>query len=316
MLSIIVPTYNEGPWLKRTLKAIAKVPPDSPYEIIVVDDCSTTEDVLAAERTCSGTKFIHHATRKGTSGGRITGAAAAKGDMLCFLDAHVWPSPGFFDYLIETVSSKPNRIAAPGLTQFKLTKPMNPLPDPPRGTNYGGGFTFACRKCWFYMSVNKKRKHWQRRHGAYACGMTMTRKLYDKLGGWMTLPGYWSSSDVAMCIKAWLLDIPIIIETRAHHFHGVKGFGPHETPKWHEVINRLYAARILFGEDTYNDFWLPQLMSRFGRHWRPEWEKILSSDEVEAQHHHVHENAVKTDAEFMEKFVLPRLSKAGLSYYV
>ena len=314
MLSVIIPTYNEGVNLGNTLKAVTKVLPKTEHEVIVVDDCSTDGGTLLVEQQYPDVHFIHHHERKGTSGGRVSGAREAVGDVLCFLDAHVWPSEGFFDKLLEGVSENPGCIMAPALTQHKITKPPKPLPEKPKGTNYGGGFTIACRKMWFYMSVNRHPKRWERRHGAYACGMTMTMETYLKLGGWMTLPGYWSSSDIAMCIKAWLLDIPILIESEAHHFHGIKGFGPHETPKWHEVINRLYAAKILFSDEMYNDFWEPHLMKRFGRHWSPDWVDILNSDEVLAQQQHIRKNAVKTDEEFMDRHVYKRMDKAGIPH--
>ena len=84
MLSIIVPSYNEGVNLGSTLKAITKVLPDTPHEVIVVDDCSTNGDVIAVEQAYPHVQFIRHTTRKGTSGGRVTGAQTAKGDVLCF----------------------------------------------------------------------------------------------------------------------------------------------------------------------------------------------------------------------------------------
>ena len=151
--------------------------------------------------------------------------------------------------------------------------------------------------------------------GAYACGMTMTRRAYDYLGGWISLPGFWSSSDVAMCIKAWMMDVPIIIETQAHHYHGVKGFTAHNTPKWHEVINRLYASKVIFSDETYETFWKPAFMKRFGRHWKDDiFNGHLESKLLRDQHDYVRAHVKHTDQEFIEEFVYPRLDKYKLSH--
>lgn len=315
MISVVIPTYNEAKWLPRALEMIGAALPDMPHEVLVVDDCSTdsTPAVLAHFHEKFPTIIpITRETRGGTSISRCMGAALAEGDTLCFLDAHVYPDPGFFDLLYEAAWENPGSIVSPGLTQHKLTDPWTEFADPRKGTNYGGGFTFACRKHWFYMSVNKKPRHWQRRKGSYACGMTMTRELYDHLGGWIRLPGFWSSSDVALCMKAWYMDVPIIIETEAHHYHGIKGFGPHETPKWHEVINRMYAARVIFSPECYSEFWMPAFMERFGCHWSDEFPKYLESPTAQGEHDAFRAKIKFTDEEFLEANVYPRLDKAGL----
>jgi glycosyltransferase involved in cell wall biosynthesis len=318
MLSIIITTHQEAQWLPYALERITSVLPSCDYEFIIVDDQSddTTQDVLThfANRFKS-VSIVMPEKRGGVSASRRFGVTHASGDVLCFLDAHVFPSQGFFDLLHSTALEHPDSIVAPALTEHRLTDPFTPVPDKPRGTNYGGSFTFACKRWWFYMSVTKHPKRWERRNGTYACGMTMTRQAYNRVGGWMALPGFWSSSDVAMCIKAWMLGVPIIIETKAHHYHGVKGFSQHYTPKWHEVINRFYASKVIFDSTTYENIWKPAFMKRFGRHWSDAvFLPHLESDQIAAEHEHVRSNVVRTDQEFIESFVYPRLDKYGLPH--
>lgn len=309
MLSIIIPTYNESSVLARAMKAILAVRPECEHEFIVIDDRST-DDTPKILNSFLGLRIVRPDKRGGTSSGRRLGAEVAKGDVLCFIDAHVWPDPGFFDLLNETCLSHPDSIVSPGLTQHTIKGDWIALPEKRKATNYGGGFQFAVKKFWFYMSVNKHPKRWQQRRGAYACGMTMTRELYDYLDGWMRLPGYWSSSDVAMCIKCWYLDVPIMIETKTQHYHGVKGFGPHETPKWHEVINRLYATRVLFSPECYNDLWYPAFKRNYSRHWTKDFDTILNSPVIQAEHETFRRRIKHDDEEFLEAFVYPRLRRA------
>jgi glycosyltransferase involved in cell wall biosynthesis len=85
MLSFIVPAYNEEFELPSTLAAIKNaVGSDRPYEILVVDDASTDATVRIAEQ--SGAKVVS-INRRQIAAARNTGAQAAHGDILFFVDA-------------------------------------------------------------------------------------------------------------------------------------------------------------------------------------------------------------------------------------
>jgi len=83
MLSIVIPTYNEEEYLPRLLASIRSQRFEG-YEIIVADAKSTDRTREIAER------FGARVVDGGMPGpGRNLGAAAAKGDLLLFLDADV-----------------------------------------------------------------------------------------------------------------------------------------------------------------------------------------------------------------------------------
>ncbi len=83
MLSIIIPTYNEEGYLPRLLASIRSQRFDG-YEIVVADARSTDRTREIAQ------KFGARVVDGGMPGpGRNRGAAAAKGDVLLFLDADV-----------------------------------------------------------------------------------------------------------------------------------------------------------------------------------------------------------------------------------
>lgn len=85
-VSVIIPSFNRGKFLKDAVESIFKqVLP--PYEIIVVDDASTDETTHLLEPYLPRIKYIRSENNKGVSSARNTGAKKASGRYLAFLDS-------------------------------------------------------------------------------------------------------------------------------------------------------------------------------------------------------------------------------------
>jgi glycosyltransferase involved in cell wall biosynthesis len=94
-LSVVIPTYNGGWVLGRTLEAIRAqdAPPDC-YEVIVVDDGSSDGSVnglagYGGPATFRVIRQSHH----GRAAARNHGATEARGRVLLFLDSDIWATP-------------------------------------------------------------------------------------------------------------------------------------------------------------------------------------------------------------------------------
>lgn len=85
-LSVIVPAWNEAAVLPRTLAALreAVAATGVPAEILVVDDAST--DATAEIAAAAGAR-VERVHRRQIAAVRNAGAAAARGDLLVFVDA-------------------------------------------------------------------------------------------------------------------------------------------------------------------------------------------------------------------------------------
>lgn len=82
-ISIILPAKNEAAAIGTTVSKVCAHYPEA--EVIVVNDGSTDETALVAES--AGAQVITHPYSKGNGAAIKTGARAARGDILVFMDA-------------------------------------------------------------------------------------------------------------------------------------------------------------------------------------------------------------------------------------
>jgi glycosyltransferase involved in cell wall biosynthesis len=90
LLSIVVPVFNVAPYLREGLQSLLQEDFVQPYEVILVDDCST-DDSLAICREFSARhpdifRLIETAANAGVSVARNTGLELARGRYLMFFD--------------------------------------------------------------------------------------------------------------------------------------------------------------------------------------------------------------------------------------
>ena len=93
MISFIVPAHNEQTQLGRTLQAIhdAARAVRRPYEVIVVDDASADATSEIAQQNKARVVSVSHRQIAAT---RNSGACAAQGERLLFVDADTIINPG------------------------------------------------------------------------------------------------------------------------------------------------------------------------------------------------------------------------------
>lgn len=83
MLSVILPAKNEAAGLRKVLPMIRALQPDA--ELLVVDDGSTDDTVVVARSF--GARVISHLRSLGNGAAIKSGARAALGDVIVFMDA-------------------------------------------------------------------------------------------------------------------------------------------------------------------------------------------------------------------------------------
>ena len=96
LVSVIVCTHNGARTLRRCLEGIAELRYPR-YEVIVVDDGSTDESAaIAAEFDVR----VVSVEPRGLSAARNVGLAAARGEIVAYLDDDAWPDPDWLRFLV------------------------------------------------------------------------------------------------------------------------------------------------------------------------------------------------------------------------
>ncbi|HEV2139111.1 MAG TPA: glycosyltransferase [Nitrososphaerales archaeon] len=95
-VSVVMPNYNKGRFISAAIQSVLDQT-FSDLELIIVDDASTDDSVLVAERyaRAHGTKvrLLEFSERKGPAAARNAGIRSAKGEVICFLDSDDLYSP-------------------------------------------------------------------------------------------------------------------------------------------------------------------------------------------------------------------------------
>lgn len=106
-LSIVIPAFNEEKLLGRCLAAVAEAASALrqrgwPYEVVVCDNNSTdrTPEIAAA----AGARVVFEPINQ-IGRARNSGAAAATGDWLLFLDADSFPTPALFADMADAIAT-------------------------------------------------------------------------------------------------------------------------------------------------------------------------------------------------------------------
>lgn len=112
-VSVIIPVYGKFALTYDCIRSIAQHLPEASFEVIVVDDCSTDETLLAPLVFGGTVRVIRHDSNLGFVKSCNRGAEAARGEFLFFLNNDTLLRPGWLDELVRTFE-RSERIGVAG----------------------------------------------------------------------------------------------------------------------------------------------------------------------------------------------------------
>ncbi len=215
-ISVVIPALNEEHNLRRVLPALVRALPESvDVEVVVVDGGSA--DGTRALARAYGTRVLDHPAGAPSDPAalRNRGAAAARGDLLVFLDADSEPAPDWLKALLRAHADGHPVVGG----AFALPRGLSPW-----------------ARCDFYAG-------WYHFHPAVAAGSTISAPpgnlcieaaLFRRTGGFDEAPDVaYSHEELRLQGELRRAGVPLHFEPSAVVYH-------HNRPRFRNLLARQY----------------------------------------------------------------------------
>ncbi len=193
LLSVIIPTFNRHETLSVCLDLLTPELQNLSldlFEVIVTDDAPGNALSETLSRDYPWTHY-NRGPQKGPACNRNSGARAARGDWLIFLDDDCFPQPSFLSAYLEAIKKHPEHFVFEGRTLAE--RPKTRL-DEEAPINDHGGFLWSCN-------------------------FLIKRKLFFELGGFCELYPYACMEDVDFREQLKKRDIEFLFVPEASVVH-------------------------------------------------------------------------------------------------
>lgn len=242
-ISIVIPTYNEGPWLARTVDSIYAARTELRFEVVIVDDGCTDGSL----------EVISHGDRRRivSAGGdepdvviaRNRGADAAAGQYLCFVDSHTLVTDYWLDHLRQTCDLYGNRALVSG-----------------RIADVDQISSAAAQPCYSYTICNCKLQSAWHPHPIVDPNrpylepltpgglMFATKAHFLSLGGFDSILRGWGAEDTQISLQNYCMGGDNVVDPRVVVYHYFKNASTRQrsfpVSSLHYGLNRLYIAAM------------------------------------------------------------------------
>ena len=236
-VSIVVPVYNHFAHTLTCLRSLAQHPGAVPFEVIVVDDCSSDETPQRLPEI-AGIRALRNAQNLGFIGACNAGAAQARGEYVLFLNNDTAVTPGWLEALVDAFAAEPRA----GLVGAKLVYPDGRLQE-------AGGIVFADASGWNYGRFDDPSlpQYNFLREVDYCSGaaIMLPRALWTRLGGFDVryAPAYYEDTDLAFRVREAGYKVLYQPASTVVHFEGVtSGTDTASGVKRYQVVNQQKFA--------------------------------------------------------------------------
>ncbi|NYE57654.1 glycosyltransferase [Carboxydothermus ferrireducens] len=203
LASIIIISYNEGQWLRKTVESFLAAKTGIPFEIIVIDDGSTDQSTVFLNSSRYKNVDLIKLPRSGVTKAKNVGANKARGDVLIFSDAHILVEDFWLEKMLEDLQEK--TILSPLVVS---------LLEPQR---VGMGLTFnnELLPCWRSYTTNSI-ENVPVLPGGF---MLIKKSDFFTLGGYDEGLKIWGYDDCEFSLRAWLMGFNLLVTPRTKVFH-------------------------------------------------------------------------------------------------
>ena len=212
MISICINSHNEGPRLRRTVETFHKNLGRHPHEFIIIADEVTDSCADDLENAAPGVRLvvIRNEKRRGCGRCKQQAIAAARGEVLIFLDAHMNVLAGEV-YAMARAALDEDAIFTPVIHDIRYddqwiasdkTKPgIHEIPCV-KGMRFEKSQYMKCRDAWI-------REHHRRDIRMAGVGFAISRITLDKIGGLNVYHGLHGSQERGIALRAFMAKVPV-----------------------------------------------------------------------------------------------------------
>lgn len=236
-VSVIIPVYNQIDFTLACLASLQEHQESYPFEVIVVDDCSTDE-TQSKLKNIPGLTYLRKERNSGFTASCNLGAERARAPYLFFLNNDTTVATGWLDQLRRTFDYEPKA----GLVGSKLVYPDGRLQE-------AGGIIWRDASGWNRGKFQDPRRpefnFLREVDYCSAASVMIPKSLFDSLGGFDSKysPAYYEDTDLAFKVCAAgrkVLYQPLSVIT---HFEGAtSGTDLASGAKKHQATNRSIFA--------------------------------------------------------------------------
>ncbi len=246
-ISIVIPVFNQFHFTQACLASLQEHQGTEPFEVIVVDDCSTDGTAESVPRM-PGVVYLRNETNSGFIASCNRGAEAARGKYLVFLNNDTLVQPGWLSALLGTFAEEPRA----GIIGSKLLYPNGRLQE-------AGGIIWRDGSGWNYGKSDdpEKPEYNYLREVDYcsAAALMIPKALFHSVGGFDSryAPAYYEDTDLAFKVRQAGYKVLYQPLSEVVHYEGATGGTDLTTgTKKHQDINR----------STFVEAWASQLSAR------------------------------------------------------
>jgi len=290
LLSVIMTAHNEGAEVRATCEDVRRHA-GCPVEIIVVDEAST-------DGSCSDlpdwVRVIRNEERTGVAPARNQAFAAATGDAIMVLDAHMRVRAGTPAAMMEAAIER-SAVIVPGMIPLynAKKKPIHVC----RWTVSRGRLASSWRKT-LTDDEFAPTPSW------VAPGWVISRDCWERVGPWPASLSGWGSTEVCKSLQVHFAGIDTLAMRDAVVWHRFRGRFPYSVSNSGVWRNAYAVARIMFGRETFERCFLPWMRRQYDN---DSIRQLLDSDTLAADAAEAAKRRVRDPVEFLRTH-LPELA--------
>jgi glycosyltransferase involved in cell wall biosynthesis len=244
--SVILAAHSEHKYLERTIDSILNsTAADQLVQIIVVDDASDPPlqeivDKMPKSHT-DKVLVIRHETREGLIRSKSQGAAAATGDIIVFLDAHVKPEPSWLPPLLKHTNENYKRVVVPLIPILNgetWTVDSNAV-GIKMMFDWGLGFNwFDDKNDWVPIMSGGL--------------LAITRRYWHESGEYDNSMLMWGGENIEQSVRIWLCGGEIVVARDSRISHVFRPSFPYAINHTQVTMNKVRTVEVWF--DEYKEF--------------------------------------------------------------